>query len=345
MKHPLSSALQTVLLTIAGFALIYMAHVRFEARTAEAATTPAAATSTIRVGYFATVAHAQALVGLGDGTFARHLGSDVSIEPFVLNAGPSAVEALFAGSIDLAYVGPNPAINAYVKSGGQVRVIAGACSGGAALVVRDGITVPGDLRGRRIATPQLGNTQDVAARSWLRANGLGDVEILPVANADQLTLFQRGEIDAVWAVEPWASRLIVEGRGHILVDERDLWPGGDFATALIMVRAEFLQTHRALVKRWLEAHVELTHRDLPRGIINREIARLSGRALPDAVLDGALSRLRRTVDPIRASLAECARRAFDEGFLGKQRPQLEGLHDLRLLNEVLREAKRDEIRD
>jgi len=171
----------------------------------------------VRVGYFPNITHAQALVGRANGQFDKALGAGVQIEWKAFNAGPSAIEALFANAIDMTYVGPNPTVTGYVRSQGEaVRVIAGAASGGASLVVRQGsgIQQASDFHGKKVATPQMGNTQDVALRSWLRANGLkarekgGDVQVLPITNPDQLTLFLKGQLDAAWAPEPWAARLV-----------------------------------------------------------------------------------------------------------------------------------------
>ncbi len=178
----------------------------------------------IRVGYFPNVTHAQALVGRAGGQFEKALGPGVQIEWKAFNAGPSAIEALFASAIDLTYVGPNPTVTGYVRSqGAAVRVIAGAASGGASLVVRQGagIQKAADFHGKKIATPQQGNSQDIALRAWLRANGLktrekgGDVQIMPITNADQFTLFLKGQLDAAWAPEPWAARLVHEAGGKI----------------------------------------------------------------------------------------------------------------------------------
>lgn len=307
----------------------------------------------VRAGYFPNVTHSQALVGRAQGRFEKALGSGAHIEWKVFNAGPSVIEALFAGALDLAYIGPNPAIAGYVRSKGEaLRVIAGATSGGAALVVRPaaGIEKSDDFRGKKIATPQLGNTQDVALRAWLQAHNLktrekgGDVLVIPIANPDQLTLFLKGEIDAAWAPEPWASRLILEANARLFVDERDLWPNRQFITAHLIVRTAFLRAHPDVVKNWLRAHVELTEwiNAKPaeaRQIVNQQIQKDTGKALSPQVLDQSFSRLQATYDPIRTSLLTSAQQAFDAGFLGRQRPDLSGLYDLSLLNEVLQEKK------
>ena len=228
---------------------------------------PAIAQSTIlRVGHFPNITHVQALVAhhltrQGKGWFEARLGPEVKIEWYVYNAGPSAIEAFFAKSIDLTYVGPNPALNGYVKSRGEeVRIVAGAAEGGSALVVQkdSALSAPADFRGKKIATPQLGNTQDVAARAWLTAGGLritltgGDAQVIPAANPDQLLLFKQKLVDAVWTVEPWVSRLEMEADGKVLVEDSSA------ITTVLAVRADVLGTQRELVQKFVAAHLELT---------------------------------------------------------------------------------------
>jgi NitT/TauT family transport system substrate-binding protein len=220
----------------------------------------------LRVGHFPNVTHAQALVAhalsrAGKGWFEERLGPGVEIQWFVYNAGPSAMEALFAKSLDLTYVGPNPALNAHIRSRGEeVRIIAGAALGGSALVVHaeGGLKTAADFKGKKVATPQLGNTQDVACRAWLRAQGFrvtqlgGDVEVLPTANPDQLALFQQKALDAVWTVEPWVTRLEMEAGGKIFLEESDA------VTTVLAAGAEFLAERRELTRNFAAAHVELT---------------------------------------------------------------------------------------
>jgi len=312
----------------------------------------------IRVGAFPNITHAQAMVGKANGWFDRAMGPDVKVRWTSFNAGPAAIEALFAGAIDMTYVGPNPAINGYVRSNGEaLRVIAGAASGGASLVVRSdaGITRPEDFHGKRVATPQFGNTQDVALRNWLKKHGLntndkgGDVQIVPMANPDQLTLFLRKDLDAAWAPEPWATRLIHEGNGRLFLDERSLWPNGQFVIGLLVVNTKFLNAHSDLVQKWIRAHVELTdwinsHQSEAKRILNEQISRETGKALPAVVLDEAFSRLEVTYDPLPSALSTAAQQAFDGGFLGRQMPDLSHLYDLTILNQVLEEKHRKAIR-
>src|SRR4029077_6826565 len=244
-----------------------------------------------------------------------------------------------------------------VRSRGEaLKVVSGAASGGASLIVRKnaGINKPEDFPGKKVASPQLGNTQDVALRAWLMAHGMktvdkgGDVQVLPMANPDQLTLFQKKELDAAWAPEPWATRLIEEGNGRLFLDERDLWPNGQFITCQLIVGTKFLKDHAELVKNWIRAHVELTdwiiaHQADAKMALNRQIQAETGKALPPAELDEAFSRLQVTYDPLRASLLTAAKSAFDAGFLGRRMPDLSQLYDLQPLNQVLAEKGRKTI--
>jgi NitT/TauT family transport system substrate-binding protein len=323
----------------------------------------------IRVGHFPNVTHAQAVIahalsgkaksGEGKGWFEERLGPDVKVQWYIYNAGPSAMEAIFADSIDITYVGPNPAINAHLKSqGNEIRIVAGACSGGAALVVQpDGrIKSDADFRGKKIATPQLGNTQDVAARAWLQSKGLritmtgGDAFVIPTANPDQLSLFQRRQMDAVWTVEPWVSRLVLEANGQVYLDESSLWKqtGGRYVTTHLVSSVRFLREHPDLLKKWIAAHVELTkwineHPEQAKKILNEEIAAETTRALPRATLDSAWRRLEITYDPVSASLMKSAEDAHRIGFL-KNKPDLSRIYDLKLLNEVLRQKGLPEVK-
>jgi NitT/TauT family transport system substrate-binding protein len=313
--------------------------------------------TTIRVGAFPNITHSQAMVGKATGFFEKALGPGVKIEWKTFNAGPAAVEALFAGAIDMTYVGPNPAIQGYVRSNGEaLRIVAGATSGGAALVVRNdsGIQKPEDFHGKKVASPQQGNTQDVALRAWLLAHGLksidkgGDVQVLPMANPDQLTLFLKKELDAAWAPEPWATRLIREGNGRLFLDERELWPQGQFITCQLIASTKFLHDNPELVKKWIRAHVELTdwingHLPEAKKALNQQIQAETSKALPPAELDEAFARLQVTYDPLRSSLLTAAKSAFDAGFLGRQLPDLSRLYDLTLLNQVLAEKGKKAI--
>lgn len=317
------------------------------------ATSPAASGEavTVRLGYFPNLTHGPALVGVARGTFKDALGPNVTLDVKTFNAGPAMIEALFAGEIDLGYIGPNPAINGYVKSKGDaLRIIAGASSGGALFVVRPeaNIKTGKDLDGKKFASPQLGGTQDVALRYYIQQNGLktaengGTVEIVPTQNPDILTLFQQGQIDGAWVPEPWATRLVLEAKGQVLVDERTTWPDGKFVTTHIIASRKFLGDHSDLVKKFLTAHVDTVefinkNPDEAKKIVNSEIERITGKALAQQVLDDAFKNLDTTYDPLAKSLFVSADHAFDLGFLGETKPDLSGIYSLDLLNEVLQE--------
>lgn len=314
--------------------------------------------TTVRVGYFPNIAHAQAVLGIANGAFATHLGPGVEIKTTLFNAGPSIIEAIFSGDLDIAYVGPSPAINGYVRSGGKaLRVIAGVSSGGSLFIIRpdSGIEKASDLSGKRIATPQLGNTQDIALRGYLNSCGLkpremgGTVNILPLRNPDILNLFMRKQIDGAWVPEPWGARLIKEAGGEIFLDERSLWLDGRFCSTLMIVRTGFLEKHPDWVKQWLAAHIEMTHwiNQYPKKArfdTRSQIKALSGINLPEEIFYDAFSRIDFTYDPIAASLFSYAEMAYNAGFLKQEKPDLAGMVDLSFLNGVLRERSLPEIK-
>ena len=304
---------------------------------------------TLNLGYFPNLTHAVALVGVERGTFKSALGSHVKLETKTFNAGPALIEALFAGDIDIGYVGPNPAINGYVKSHGQaLRIIAGAARGGALFVVRsdEHIQSPSDLANKKFASPQLGGTQDVALRYYLQQHGLhtvdkgGNVQILPTDNPNILTLFKQGKIDGAWVPEPWATRLVVEGKGKIFVDERTLWPAGRFVTTNVVVRTAFLNQHADIVNKFLQAHVATVayiqaNPESAKSIVNGEIKRITGKALSSKELDQAYTNLDITYDPLTSTMLQSADRAYSLGFLGSSQPNLNGIYYLGPLNQVL----------
>ena len=293
-----------------------------------AATVARAEKLTLRVGYFPNVTHAQGIIGSQTtrekhGWFEARLGPDVTIQWFPFNAGPSAMEAIFAGSIDLTYVGPNPALNAYIRSqGDEIRVLAGAAEGGAALVVAgDGhVAKPGDFRGKRIATPQLGNTQDVAARAWLKKQGFrvtltgGDVSVLPAANPDQLQLFQQGKLDGVWTVEPWVSRLELDAGGKIFLEQNDA------VTTVLVSSVKFLKSHPDLADKFRAAHVELTawvnaHADDARALVRAGLSAEMRREMSAALVTSAWRRLKFTDRVTQAQFDALVGDAQSVGFL------------------------------
>lgn len=283
---------------------------------------------TIRVGHFPNITHVQALVARalarhGKGWFAARLGNKVKLEWYIYNAGPSAMEAILAGAIDLTYVGPNPALNAYVRSRGrEVRVIAGAVQGGSALVVQGDSTLrtAADFRGKRIATPQFGNTQDVAARAWLTAGGLhitqtgGDAQVIPTANPDQLALFKQRQLDAVWTVEPWVSRLVTEAGGKVLVNETSA------VTTVLASSRKFLTEHRELAARFAAAHRALTawivaHPAEAQRLVREELRAETRTDMPADLVAHAWERMTVTADVSVAQFQSWIKQAQQAGFL------------------------------
>ena len=309
---------------------------------------------TLRLGYFPNVTHATAIVGVERDLFADKLGSGVTLTTQTFNAGGDVVEAIFNGGLDASYVGPNPAINAWAQSeGSAIKIVSGATSGGAFLVVSPDITSPDQLAGKTLGSPQLGNTQDVALRAWLKDQGYatdleggGDVSVTPMANADILTAFSSGDLDGAWVPEPWATRMTEEGGGHVLVDERDLWPQGEFVTTHLIVATEFLDAHPDVVKRLLEGQVAANqfvndNADEAQQLVASAIGELTGSELDPAILAASWENLTFTDDPIASSLAVSAQHAEDVGLLDPV--DLDGIYDLTLLNEVLSAQGLEEI--
>jgi NitT/TauT family transport system substrate-binding protein len=316
---------------------------------AEATGTPA---EELRLGYFANVTHAPALVGLEEGLIEDALG-DTELTTQVFNAGPAAIEALSAGAIDATYIGPNPAINTFVASGGQsARIVAGAASGGAALVVQAGLDAD-DLDGANLATPQLGNTQDVALRTWLAEEGFetstqggGDVTISPTENASTLTLFQAGDVDGAWLPEPWVSRLVIDAGAEVLVDEADLWEDGEFPTTVLLVRADYLAAHPETVRALIAGHAASVdwladNADDAADVINTRLEADAGKGLSDAVIDRALEHVAFTVDPHADTFAQL----LEDGVeAGTSKPgDIDGLFDLSALNAVRDDAGEEPV--
>jgi len=311
--------------------------------------------ATLRLGYFPNITHAPALVGVKDGLLQNALGS-TKLEAKTFNAGPAAIEALFSGAIDATYIGPNPAINGWAASKGTaLKIIAGSTSGGAGLVVKPGINGPADLKGKKIATPQLGNTQDVALRNWLKTSGLnadqqggGDVSVLPQDNATAVQAFAQGAIDGAWVPEPSLSRMQLESGGKLLVNEKELWPGGQFVTTHLIVKQDFLKKYPATVKKLLQGHIASVEYIAANGAkaqqdANAQLEALSGKPLKPEILSAAFKNLTFTNDPIASSLYTSAKHAEDVGLL--KPVELNGIYHLGPLNELLKADGRPEISD
>lgn len=310
----------------------------------------------LRLGYFPNVTHAAAVAGVEKGIYASHLGENVNLTTSTFNSGTLAIEAMIAGGIDATYIGPNPAINAFSTSGGKaIRIIAGATSGGAALVVNPKITKPADLKGKKVASPNRGNTQDVALRSWLLKQGLkttveggGDVSVLPQELAQTLETFKSGQIAGAWVPEPWATRLINEGGGKVMVDEADLWPGGQFVTVHLIVRTEYLNEHPDVVEKLLRGHLAATDfvNQSPaeaQTLVNQGIAKVTGKPIAESVIKGSWKNLRFTFDPVASSLHKSAEDAKSVGLLNGS-TNLDGIYDLTMLNKLLRDRGQAEVK-
>jgi NitT/TauT family transport system substrate-binding protein len=309
---------------------------------------------TLRLGYFPNLTHATPLVGIKKEFFSKALGKNVKLETKTFNAGPEATEALLSHAIDATYIGPNPTVNAWQKTRKQgIKVVAGAASGGVAFVVKPTINGPEDLKGKKIATPQLGNTQDVALRYWLKQHGLtttkeggGDVQVLPQANADTVTAWGTGAIDGAWIPEPYASRLVGAG-GKVLVDERDLWPGGKFVITNLIVDQKYLKAHRDVVKNLVAGQVDANafinaNADESQQVVNAAIGELSGKAPDPKQTAAAWKTLTFLNDPLASSLRDGAKHAQSVGLLDPV--DLNGIYDLSLLNEVLTAKGASEVK-
>jgi NitT/TauT family transport system substrate-binding protein len=300
----------------------------------------------VHIGYFANLTHATPLIGIQDGQFAKALGG-TKIATQIFNAGPSEIEALNSGAIDIAWIGPSPAINGYVKShGSALKIISGATSGGAELVVNPTtVKTVADLKGKKIATPQAGNTQDVALLNFLAGKGYkedpktgaGDVSVIRTDNSLTPAAYSSGQIDGAWVPEPTASKLVSEG-AKVLIDEKTLWPNNQFVTTNVIVSQTFLKAHPDVVKAVLKASVDTNawitaNPAQAKTDANAALKALTGKALSDKVLNAAWAELSVTDDPLASSLQTEAQHAVTAGFI--KQPNLTGIYDLTLLNQVL----------
>jgi NitT/TauT family transport system substrate-binding protein len=313
---------------------------------ASGATTTSGAPVTLRLGYLTNLTHASALIGVQDGYFTKSLPSNVTLQTSTYNAGPAEVTAMLAGSLDAAYMGPNSAITAYSQGKGSIRIISGATSGGAALVVSSSITAPSQLKGKTLATPQLGNTQDVALRTWLRKQGLtfpgpnggsGEVNILPQANATSLTSFEAGTIAGAWVPEPWVTEMVADGHGHVLVNEKTQWPKGLFSTTVLVVAKSFLDANPAVVSGLLKGQIAAnafinSSPSKAQTDANTALTALTGKPLKASELATAWSDMTFTNDPIASSIATDLVHAKAAGF---PTSNISGIYDLGPINSLL----------
>lgn len=302
----------------------------------------------LRLGYFPNVTHAAALIGLEKGLFAKELGS-TKLTPTSFNAGPDEVTALLGDSLDIGFIGSGPTINAFAKSKGEaVRLIAGATSGGAQLVVRNDIAKPEDLVGKTVVTPQLGNTQDISLKKWLSEKGLtGKVTVTNLDNAQTLDSFKKGDVQAAWAPEPWSSRLVLEAGAKVLVDEKELWPDGKFPTTVVIARTAFVRDHpqtaQALL-RGLVAAVDFANGSKAdaQAAVNKQLKQITGKALGDNVIQRAWSGIELTFDPLAGRFPQLSKDSVTAGITKEETP-LAGLVDLTALNAVLKQAGKPEV--
>ena len=308
----------------------------------------------VRIGYFANINHGQALVGLFNGDYQKALGPNVQIQTYLFNAGPTEMTALLAGQIDMAYVGPSPSVNAYIASNGTaLRILAGATDAGALFVVTDssGIKnataggVTAQLMGKTFLAPQLGNTQDIALRLYLLQNHLVpgvNVTVQDTSNSNIVTAIVGGKADGAWVPQPYGSLILSKANAHLFLDERSLWPGGNFSTTELVASESFITNHPDVVSRIVGAHVDETiwinsHTAQAEQVMNSTIRYITGSGIASSVLNSTLTTLSFTYDPLESSVQVQAQNAFTLGFLGKTAPNISGLFDLTFLNQALTE--------
>ncbi|MFJ7946292.1 ABC transporter substrate-binding protein [Streptomyces sp. NPDC096354] len=311
---------------------------------------------TVKIGYFPNLTHATALVGIQEGLIAKELGG-TTVKPSTFNAGPSEIEALNAGSIDIGFIGPSPAINGFAKSKGKsLRIIGGSASGGVKLVVNPKkIKTLDDLKGKKIATPQLGNTQDVAFLNWISEkgwkvdaqSGKGDVSVVRTDNKVTPDAYKSGSIDGAWVPEPTASKLVAQG-AKVLLDESTLWPDKKFVITNIIVSQKFLSEHPDVVEAVLRGSVDTNawinaNPDKAKASANAALKELSGKELPPEVIDPAWKSVQFTDDPLAATLDTEAKHAVQAGLL--EQTDLSGIYDLKPLNKILKAAGKPEVAD
>lgn len=310
----------------------------------------------VRIACFPNLTHSQALVGMAEGQFQKAFGEKNQIEWKIFNAGPAEIEALFAGEVDIGYIGPVPAINGYVKSKGELQIIAGATDAGAILVSRKDLHIKDikELDGKKIASPQFGNTQDLVLRYILKENGLkdstkgGSVQIIQAENPDIKTLLDRGDIDAALVPEPWGSRLIKEINANIVLDYNQVYSQGGYSSAVVIARTDFIKNHPNIVKKFIETHVQLTkyintNNNTVKKVLNDQIKKLTKSSIQDDILDASFKRLVITNNPEKESISNFIKISKDVGLI-KQEPDIEMLLNINILNEVLKESGQSEIK-
>ena len=293
----------------------------------------------IRVAFFPSVVHAVPIIGMETQTFANNLNTDLDIQVKIFDSGPQVIESIFSNSVDIAYVGPGPVINGFLKSdGNDLKILAGAASGGASFVIQknSGLDLIENYSGKRIAAPQISNTQDVSLRHYLAENGLvtaekgGDVFVLNIANPDIYTLFAKGDIDGAWVPEPWATMLVEELDGVRLFDENEFWPENQFSSVLLIGRSDYIEKNPEIIKKWINANEKTAqwinnHPDESKKLYNEFLNSYMGRTLPQNIVEKSFSNIIITSEPLENSVYTFAERADALGYLGRDGYSLDGL--------------------
>ena len=293
----------------------------------------------IRVAFFPSIVHAVPIIGMETQTFANNLNDDLDIEVKIFDSGPQVIESIFSNSVDIAYVGPGPVINGFLKSdGNDLKILAGAANGGASFVIQknSGLELIENYSGKRVAAPQISNTQDVSLRHYLAENGLksaekgGDVFVLNIANPDIYTLFAKGDIDGAWVPEPWATMLVEELGGVRLFDENEFWPENQFSSVLLIGRSDYIEKNPEIIKKWINANEKTAqwinnHPDESKKLYNEFLNSYMGRTLPQNIVEKSFSNIVITSEPLENSVYTFAERADALGYLGRDGYTLDGI--------------------
>ena len=300
----------------------------------------------IRVAFFPSIGHIIPIVGLEEKIFEKELGEEKQIEIKLFDSGPQVIESIFSGSIDIAYVGPGPIINGFLKSDGKdIKILSGAASGGASFIIQpnSGLESIENFDGKRIASPQISNSQDVSLRHYLELHGLKSVEkggtvfVLNISNPDIYTLFAKGDIDGAWVPEPWATMLVQELDGIRLFNEEKLWPNEEFASVLLIARTEYLENNPETVQKWIESHEKTvtwinSNPNKSKSLFSNFLIDYMGKSLPTEIIDESFSNITITSDPIKNSVIIFAERADSLGYLGRAGYNLDGIFYNAVLN-------------
>ena len=293
----------------------------------------------IRVAFFPSIIHAVPIVGMENQTFADNLDTDLAIQVKIFDSGPQVIESIFSNSVDIAYVGPGPVINGFLKSDGKdLKILAGAANGGASFVIQknSGLEMIENYSGKRVAAPQISNTQDVSLRHYLAENGLksaekgGDVFVLNISNPDIYTLFAKGDIDGAWVPEPWATMLVEELNGTRLYDESEFWPENQFSSVLLIGRSDYIEKNPEIIKKWINANEKTVqwindNPDESKKLYNEFMKSYMGKTLPENIVEKSFSNIIITSEPLENSVYTFAERADSLGYLGRDGYTLDGI--------------------